>query len=181
MVYLQRKRGETSVVHAARAGAGIVFQWVTKEPDMSITLQIGQEQTTVASGASSLVLALGSARTVARFFRHTPPTLGELENAIMEVEDEVTRARSLVAGDPLLETTDAAIRQIALLAGARDQPVVELSVEAVERMFDLLAALVQGRPAASAGLPNTPEFAATLLILREFMHHLQFAAIQIRS
>ncbi|APW41237.1 hypothetical protein [Rhodoferax saidenbachensis] len=146
---------------------------------MSITLHIGQEQTTVTSDASTLVLDLGSTRTAHAFFRHTPPTLGELENAIMAVEDEVTRARSLVAGDPTLETTGMAIREIALLAGVRDQPVMELSIEAVERMFDLLAALVQGRPASSAGLPNTREFAATLLILREFMHHLQFAAIRI--
>ena len=55
------------------------------------------------------------------------------------------------------------------------------SVEAVERLFDLLAALVQGRPSSSAGIPTDNGLAATLLILREFMHHLQFATIRIVS
>ena len=151
---------------------------------MFITLHIGAQQTTVtrtsdAAAPSPLVLAIGSHRTATEFFRHTPPTPGELENAIMAVEDEVTRARTLVAGHSALHTTDAAIRDIAVLAGVTDQDAMELSVEAVERTFDLLAALVQGRPASSADLPNTAEFAATLLILREFMHHLQFAAVRI--
>jgi hypothetical protein len=43
----------------------------------------------------------------------------------------------------------------------------------------LLASLVLGRPASSAGIPTNPAFAATLLILREFMHHLQFDSIRI--
>lgn len=33
--------------------------------------------------------------------------------------------------------------------------------------------------AAPAGLPTDARFAATLLILREFMHHLQFKSITI--
>ncbi len=149
---------------------------------MSITLHIGAQQTTVTRSGdtpATLALALGSQKTATEYFRHTPPTPGELENAIMAVEDEVTRARTLVAGHGTLQTTDAAIRGIAVLAGVVVQAEMQLSVEAVERSFDLLAALVQGRPASSAGLPNTAEFAATLLILREFMHHLQFAAIRI--
>jgi hypothetical protein len=55
------------------------------------------------------------------------------------------------------------------------------SIDAVERQFDLLTALTQGRPATSAGIPTDIGFAATLLILREFMHHLQFSAITITS
>jgi NADH:ubiquinone oxidoreductase subunit 4 (subunit M) len=58
---------------------------------------------------------------------------------------------------------------------------MHLSIDAVERQFDLLAALTQGRPSASAGIPTDSGFAASLLILREFMHHLQFSAITITS
>jgi hypothetical protein len=54
-------------------------------------------------------------------------------------------------------------------------------VEAVERLFDLLAALSLGRPASSAGIPADGVFAARLLILRELMHHLGFAALQLRT
>jgi hypothetical protein len=73
--------------------------------------------------------------------------------------------------------SDAAIHAIALSAGVTGGSAATLSIEAVERQFDLLTALSLGRPASSAGIPNDAAFAATLLILREFMHHLQFESI----
>lgn len=143
-------------------------------------LHIGEDQTAIAVGSGPeadgvLLLDLGTRATAARFYRHNPPTPGELENAIQWVEDEVTRARSLVAGYPSLLGSTAAALQMAPttpLAGSSQ------SVESVEHLFDLLASLSLGRPASSAGIPNTPEFAAGLLILREFMHHLGFAEIR---
>lgn len=155
-------------------------------PGTAITvLHIGEEETAVATGVGAepdavLVLAIGSRKTAADFFRHTPPTPGELETAIMVVEDEVTRARSMAAGHPTLLTTDTALRELAQIAGIPDGPELILSLEAVEGLFDLLAALSQGRPASSAGIPADPAFAATLLILREFMHHLKFTAITVK-
>lgn len=147
-------------------------------------LHIGEQQTAVASGMGAepdavLLLSIGSNKTAAEFFQHTPPTPGELENAIMRVEDEVTRARAITAADSTLFSADAAIREIALVAGLADQPV--LALEAVERTFDQLAAVALGRPAGSAGIPASPAFAARLLILREFMHHLQFSAITVTA
>jgi hypothetical protein len=100
-----------------------------------------------------------------------------METAIMAVEDEVIRAGKLLTGHPTLFTRDASIRELALIAGVSDQSEMVLSLEAVEQTFDLLASLVLGRPASSAGIPTHPEFAATLLILREFMHHLKFDSI----
>ena len=143
-------------------------------------LHIGEEQTAVAVGSGPepdtvLLLALGTRATAAQFYRHNPPTPGELENAIQWVEDEVTRARSLVAGHASLFGSDPAALQLAQLAGMAGS---SLPVEAVERLFDQLASLSLGRPAASAGIPDTPAFAAGLLILREFMHHLGFAEIR---
>lgn len=152
---------------------------------MPITvLHIGEDQTAIAFGTDAepeavLVLCIGSNRTVVDFFKHTPPTPGEMETAIMGVEDEVTRARKLLTGHPRLFTRDVSIRELALIAGVSVQPEMILSLEAVERTFDLLASLVLGRPASSAGIPTNPAFAATLLILREFMHHLQFESIRI--
>ncbi|HQS41753.1 MULTISPECIES: hypothetical protein [Comamonadaceae] len=149
-------------------------------------LHIGEEQTAVATGNSSepnvvLLLAIGSKKTAADFFKHTPPTPGELEHAIMVVEDEVTRLRQITATASRLVTSDAAIRAIALVAGGPGQPELILTLDAVERTFDLLAALALGRPASSAGIPANAAFAATLLILREFMHHLQFASVTVTS
>jgi exopolyphosphatase/pppGpp-phosphohydrolase len=152
---------------------------------MPITvLHIGEDKTAIAFGTDAepeavLVLSIGSNKTAVDFFKHTPPTPEEMETAIMVVEDEVTRARKLLTGHPTLFTKDVSIRELALIAGVSDQPEMVLSLEAVERTFDLLASLVLGRPAASAGIPTHPAFATTLLILREFMHHLQFDSIRI--
>lgn len=155
--------------------------------DTPITvLHIGEDQTGVATGVGAkpdavLVLSMGSRRTAADFFKHTPPTSDEIETAIMLVEDEVTRARSMTAGDPTLFTTDAAIHEMAVRAGVPGHPKLIFSLEAVERLFDLLATLSLGKPASSAGIPTDPAFAATLLILREFMHHLKFTSISFRG
>jgi len=51
----------------------------------------------------------------------------------------------------------------------------------MERVFSRLAAVVQGKPAAHEGIPDDNAFAATLLILREFMHHLGFSSIGLLS
>ena len=147
---------------------------------------IGEEQTAVVAGTTPepnavLVLAIGSRRTATDFFKHTPPTPGELENAIMVVEDGVTRVRAITATAATLVTADAAIREIALVAGVSDQPELILTLDAVERTFEQLAAVTLGRPVSSAGIPANAAFAATLLILREFMHHLRFASVTVRT
>lgn len=151
--------------------------------DTPVTLlHIGEHETTVATGAGPgqvLQLAIGSQRTAAEFFLHTPPIPGEIERAIQHVEDEVSRAREMIAGHPVLVTSDASIREIAHIAGNHAASEETLSIEDVERVFSLLAGHAQGRPASSAGIPGSTTFAATILILREFMHHLRFASISV--
>jgi exopolyphosphatase/pppGpp-phosphohydrolase len=153
----------------------------------SITvLHIGEEQTAVATGTTTepdavLLLSIGSKRTAADFFKHTPPTPGELENAIMVVEDEVTRLRAITKADSTLFTSDAAIREIAIISGVPDRSELILTIEAMERSFEKLAAITLGKPASSAGIPANPAFAATLLIVRELMHHLQFASVTVTA
>jgi exopolyphosphatase/pppGpp-phosphohydrolase len=149
-------------------------------------LHIGTEQTVAASGSGSepeaiLTLAIGTHKTAADYFIHQPPTPDELENAILTVEDEVIRARTLNTDGSALFTTDAAIREITLLAGVPDRPELILGLEAMERIFGRLAAITLGRPASQEGLPSSAAFAATLLILREFMHHLIFSSITVKA
>ena len=149
-------------------------------------LHIGANQTTIAAASgtepgATLTLAIGSKKTADEYFKHMPPTPGEMENAIMAVEDEVTRARTLIANGSVLYTTDPAIREIALFAGVPGQPEMMLALDAMERTFERLAAVSLGRPASSEGIPNNAAFAATLLILREFMHHLQFSSITVNT
>lgn len=47
--------------------------------------------------------------------------------------------------------------------------------------FQRLSAVSLGRPISLEGLPASADFAATLLILREFMHHLGFASITLKD
>jgi hypothetical protein len=124
-----------------------------------------------------LVLAIGSRKTVREYFKHTPPTPLELENAIQIVEDEITLARTLVSEGSRLYTTDAAVHEIARFAGFTESSAMVLGIEAIEQTFDQLASIALGRPALNAKVISSPENAATLLILRELMHHLQIPAI----
>jgi exopolyphosphatase/pppGpp-phosphohydrolase len=149
-------------------------------------LHIGEQETAVATGAGAepekfLLLAMGSQKTAVDFFLHTPPSPGEIENAIMQVEDEITRVREMIAGYSMLVTMDASVREIALISGMHAGPAMQLPVDAVEQTFSLLASYSHGRPASIAGIPGDSAFAATLLILREFMHHLKFASISVRT
>ncbi|MDR3411730.1 MAG: hypothetical protein P4L87_12455 [Formivibrio sp.] len=146
-------------------------------------LHIGADQTLIATGtgldATLIRLAMGAQKTAADCFRHHPPTPGEMENAIMVVEDVLAPARAMIGKESALHTTDSNIREIALLAGLADQPKLALSIEAVEQTFERLASVVQGKPAAIVGMPADARFAASLLILREFLHHMQFASMTI--
>jgi exopolyphosphatase/pppGpp-phosphohydrolase len=149
-------------------------------------LHIGEQETAVVTGAGTepekcMLLEIGSRKTAAEFFLHTPPSPGEIENAIMRVEDEITRVREMITGYAMLVTMDASVREIALLSGIHAGPAMQLAVDGVEQTFSLFASYSFGRPASIAGIPGDSAFAATLLILREFMHHLKFASISVRD
>jgi len=175
-----RSASETSI----RADYASVRAELADESPVTV-LHVGAGQTLVASGKGRepdavLALAIGAQKTSDDFFRHNPPTPLELENAIMTVEDEVARARAIIVDDSRLFTCDTEIREIALIAGLPDQPALTLSLEVMEKTFDRLASVSLGRPAAHEGLPDSTAFAATLLILREFMHHLKFSSLTVR-
>ena len=149
-------------------------------------LHIGAERTWIATGSGSepaamLELAIGSSKTAAEHFKHTPPTPADLENAILTIEDEITRARTMTEGNSTVFTTDELVREIALVAGLPEQSELLLSRDAVERTFERLAALTLGQLPARECFPRGNAFAASVLILREFMHHLQFLTITVKT
>jgi exopolyphosphatase/pppGpp-phosphohydrolase len=148
-------------------------------------LHIGEQQTTVAAGTGAepstvFKLPIGSRKTAVEYFQHNPPTPGEMENAIVAVEDAVASARTITSGGTRLFTTDEAIRKIALISGVTDGAELILTRDAMEQTFERLTAVTLGRPDSRKEIPANVEFAATLLILREFMHHLQFLSIAVR-
>lgn len=75
-----------------------------------------------------------------------------------------------------LETSDPKIREIAGYVNIKENV---LSLSEMESVFSRFAAIVMGMPSSMDVLPQTKEFAATLLILREIMHHLGFENIVI--
>ena len=147
-------------------------------------LHIGAEHTAIATGHGAeatavLVLDIGAQKTARQFFRRSPPTPLEMENAIATVEDEVIRAVPMLAPGTALLCSDAVAREIALLAGVAPGESMAMPLDAMERVFERLAAVAEGRPVVREGLPQGADFAAALLILREFMHHLRFGAITV--
>jgi len=148
-------------------------------------LHIGAQQTAVAAGTSAepgavVKLAIGSRKTAVEYFQHDPPAPREIENAIVAVEDAVANARTIIPDGTNLFTLDENIRKIALISGVPDGSELILSRDAMERTFERLTAVSLGRPGSREGLPTNAKFAATLLILREFMHHLQFLSITVK-
>lgn len=149
-------------------------------PD-DIRLEIGAERSTLTlPDGTVLPLGPGSDALAAQHFHHTPPTPLEMEQAIVTVEDAMAPLRAQLPAAARLVSADAGIGAMARLAGLAPAASADFSRQAIERTFGRLAAVVEGQPAAHAGLPTDPAFAARLLILRELMHHLDFAGIACR-
>jgi|GEM_PF-2754939 len=86
-------------------------------------LHIADEYSILATGTDLTkpdkvwVLDLGSIKTARDFFNHTPPTPGEIENAINVVEDELMPVFKLLKSNTRLYTSDICTLQIAKLTG----------------------------------------------------------------
>jgi hypothetical protein len=136
-------------------------------------LEIGAHHTEARTGHEAAKLALGWVATPQACFFHDPPTPAELERAIDVVEEEVMRTRVARPSEPSLRASGDALRDVANAAGGADR----LSLDTVEQMFQRIASVSLGDPSAGRGLPSGVRFVATLLILREFMHHGGFTAV----
>ena len=84
---------------------------------------------------------------------------------------------SVFAGPPglILQGDGASLIAKALQLSGNAQAV--LSLEEVESLFNRLVAVSQGRPATQESLPADVGVFASLLIVREFMHHLHFSSV----
>ena len=145
-------------------------------------LDIQAEQTLVATAKPEtmlLQLEIGAERSARELLRHTPPRRSEFEMAIEPIEDEIISKHRLIDKNSVLVTDNPELKAIALLAGIPDSKHMLLPIDVMERVFSRLAAVIQGKPASAEGIPEDNAFAMRLLILREFMHHLQFDSIHI--
>lgn len=133
-------------------------------------LHVGDEHAVVLIGQGDRPefvhqLDLGRARMARDHFHHDPPTSREIELAIDLAEDEIMRLGKPADGATSLWSTSPALQAWGALAGPA------MTIETVEGWFQQLASVALGQPGAMRGLPAGREAAATLLVLREFMHH----------
>lgn len=159
---------------------------VAAQPGGLVTvLYIGSEYCWVAHGndrdASLLArLEIGAGRVARERFKRNPPSLAELEEAIEVIENQVMPlAKQLATGSELFTSNESIA---SMLQTGADEPkaAATFSLDAVEGIFGRLVAISAGRPRIQASLPSDNATMATVLILREFLHHLQFERISIQ-
>lgn len=153
-------------------------------PMRTVTLLIGAKQTGLkvddaAGGLAPFTLAIGSEGIAAAYFHHEPPTPEEIEAAINVIEDELMKAAAAIGTGGILRSEDQALKRIAGLVGGEAKKGATISRVELEELFTRFAALSMGRPTTSDVLPVDASFAATLLLAREIMHHLDFTSLKL--
>lgn len=144
-------------------------------------LHIDEERTTVAwrgraGHVETIRFEAGSSKTAREHFLHHPPSALELETAIAAVEEAIMHVQAVLPAHATLYTVDRALAELAAATGATTPT---LPLENVEQLFNRLAAISLGKPMSQETVPLSPEFYATMLILREFMHHAGYASLSI--
>ena len=131
-----------------------------------------------AAGADGQVIAPGIAALVAGDLGRPASLAWRIEAAIATIEDVLATVPSGLH-HAAVSSRAPAIRESAGLAGvdSGDRHGAALTREAVEQVFNRLAAVAEGRPASVEGLPESTAFIAALLVIRELMHHLDVPVI----
>lgn len=154
-----------------------------------VALHLGDEASALALGTAAqparvIAVDLGLAALARRFFMSDRPGEAAIETAIAEVEDVIMPLRPALPVEAWLLSTDDAVAEVAAQAGlSLAEGPVTLDRETVEALFNRWAALALGRPtsqdALPVGGPAAGRFAATLLVLREWLHHLPQASLTV--
>jgi len=113
-------------------------------------------------------------------FQRRPLDAGALERAIEWTEDRIQQARLQIAPGTRLRTAEADVRQLAELANLQG-PAPALQVDAVEQLFSRLVLQAFGQSPHQQELPERTRVFATVVLLREMLHHLRFAQIEIEA
>lgn len=150
-------------------------------PDDRLELWLDERDTLLGEAggeAAGLRIAPGVEQIVRQYLTGGHAPAYALEAAIAGIEDELAQVprrlhrRRVHSRSPRL----AQLARAAGLAGPG-----RLDREAVEQLFSRQAAVALGRPASSEGLPQGPDFVASLLLTRELMHHLDLASITLSA
>jgi hypothetical protein len=136
------------------------------------TLAIGPRTTTLSRGAQAGTLPFGI-DTIAEVLRDAPPAPHAIEQAIDHIEEALMRVAPALRGPGTLSIDAERWR-----AWCEGSPA---SLAAVEDRFQRLASAALGDPVALRSLPRDSASAATLVIVREAMHHLGYERAEPRG
>lgn len=133
-------------------------------------------------------MMLGMDLLVKHTFKHRMPSEAQLEQGIMLIEDAVMPVARLVPVSNVFVTRDPYLLDVAKHAlGIQDWQAVweasdrlpPLTHEAIEAQFELLARQAAHPRVPIGDLPQSPTWAAALLILREVVHHWHLGAVRL--
>lgn len=140
----------------------------------TLTLHIGKlssDLRTDASGKgmSDVQLSIGWCNVLPGPLHNSPPKPVELEMAIQYVEDQVMPlARIIPKGSVLcVRCVEEGAPSLLPLTHAQSS----YSIDNIETKFSRLCAIAEGQPVGEDGLLIEQAAAASLLIVRELMHH----------
>ena len=155
----------------------------SRELDGSITaLEFGDTVSGAATGDASaaprlLRLPLGVGALARRYLLAPRPGESAIEAAIAEAEEAIMPLRPLLPTGSRCVSADPRVAWIAEVLGLAPAPWLALDTQAVEHGFNRWVSIALGRPATQDSLPASAEFGASLLVLREWLHHLGFPRI----
>lgn len=123
-----------------------------------------------------ITLEAGYQTIANRFFQQDIPTEAETEYAINYIEDELMSSKDLLNRNETLVSSDQHLAEVFHKNGFTQST---FSRREVENLFTQYAYVVMGRLSSVKRSAITREDFATLLLLREITHHLDFEAIDL--
>jgi exopolyphosphatase/pppGpp-phosphohydrolase len=120
------------------------------------------------------LIGLGQATLTTRFFEGDVISPGRLEQAIEWTEDQIQTASTNFPAGAQLVTVEDVLRELALVSGVSPSAHMVLHVEAVEATFSRLVIQAFGQAPQQEALLTSARFFATVVFIRELMHHLHF-------
>jgi len=132
-----------------------------------------------AGGAILARIEVGHEVMGALFFKGDALDAASLERAIEWTEDRIQAATTHLPVGARLYTSAADLHELARVGGVSAGSRRELHVDAVEQTFSRLVMQSMGQSSPQELLPATARFYATVVFVRELMHHLHFPLITV--
>mgnify|MGYP001485367522 CR=1 FL=1 len=121
----------------------------------------------------------GSLQCILAHLDHAPLTAAGIESAIQQIEDGLMPVLRSLPDHGQLVTSAPEYWKVVKAARLGGSPEVDLDIATVESLFNRLADVAYGMPAARLGIPAYRSFAAVVLLLREILHHGGFGSVRV--